>query len=355
MATWRGVSSKLRGAMVIGAILVAIAAGASVTPFLVSCEETAGAGPDRARQRQLAREDRVREAAEFRQQGERHEQEREACWAQEEEESRQRSEALEAEFAKAPPKRVRRVRRFRWESPAERRGEIWNVPVEESHEALLTALLRVCIAEADGNPQDCTGIWQVVKNNRRRSCDRGMIRRITECVEGEGETYLSALRRHQRHVLGMIKAQNQRAIWVGKLTPNCEMPEGYPKSGNHWDSHYGSKACPQAVADARRLLAGKLPESRPGHRVQWLPGRPITWGGRCESGKAACDDQIACSRGLVRLQGTNTLNAFWRRPTSPEEIDPVCSEMGYKAPSPPSEVAETVTSIAPEDPSDENS
>lgn len=354
MATWSRVSSKLRGAMVVGAILIAVAAGASVTPFLVSCEDTAEAGESLVDRREQAQERREGEAAEFHRRWEQHEQEREARWTWEEEESRQRRETLEAELAETPPpRRVRRVHRFRWESPAKMRGKIWNVPVEESHESLLTALLRVCIAEADGNPQDCAGVWQVVKNNRRRSCDRGMIRRITECVEGEGETYLSALRRHQRHVLGMIKARNQRAVWVGKLTPDCEMPEGYPRSEDHWDAHYGSKVCPQAVADVRRLLAGKLPESRPGHRVRWLPGRPITWGGRCENSRGACDDRIACGRGLVRIQGTGTLNAFWRRPLNPGEIDPVCLQMGYKSLQAPT--IETVTSIEPVDPSDENS
>lgn len=237
-----------------------------------------------------------------------------------------RVEVEPAEVSSAPKRR--RVRRFQWESPAETRGKIWNVPEEESHESLLTALLRVCMAEADGDPQDCAGIWQVVKNNRRRSCDRGMIRRITECVEGEGETHLSALRRHQRHVLGFMKARNRRAVWVGKLTPDCEMPEGYPGTQNHWDSHYGSKVCPQAVADARRLLAGELPESRPGHRVRWLPGRPITWGGRCEAAGGACDDRIACSRGLVRIP-SGTLNAFWRRARGPEEVDPICQQLGF--------------------------
>jgi len=348
-------SSKLRGAAVIGAILVTVAAGASVTPFLVSCEDTAEAGQSPDARREAAKERRMREAAEFRERWEQRERESEARWKRLEEESDRQRAALEEELAATPQKHVRRVRRFLWESPAETRGKIWNVPVEESHDALLTALLRVCIAEADGDPQDCAGIWQVVKNNRRRSCDRGMIRRITECVEGEGETYMSALRRHQRHVLGMIKARNKRAVWISKLTPDCEMPEGYPESENHWDSHYGSKVCPQAVADVRQLIAGKLPESRPGHRVRWLPGRPVTWGGRCEANGGACDDRIACARGLARIPGTDTLNAFWCRPGAagcPDDIDPICIQMGY----PSRRVTETVTAAEPEgSPSDENS
>ena len=319
-----------------GAILVAVAVGASVTPFLVSCEDTAEAGTSaleaRREQRRLKRQ---QEAEEFRRRWEEREQEREDHWKQIDQASRERSKALLEAAAKAPPpkRRVRRVRRFTWESPAETRGRLWNVPEAESEEALLTALLRVCIAEADGDPQDCTGIWQVVKNNRRRSCDRGMIRRITECVDGEGETYLSALRRHQRHVLGYIKARNKRAVWISNLTPDCEMPEGWTYGENVWDAQYGAKTCPQAVADARRLIAGKLPESRPGERAHWLPGRPVTWGGRCETGKAACDDRMACERVLARIPDTDTHNAFWCRIGAAgcrQGPEPICLSLGYQ-------------------------
>lgn len=336
MATWRSVSSKLRGAAALGAILVAVAAGASVTPFLVSCADTAEAGTSTLEERRQERAaKRLREAAERRQRWEERERERDERWAKADQEAEERRRALEAEMAKAPPpkKHVRRVRRFTWESPAETRGKIWNVPVEETADALLTALLRVCIAEADGDPQDCAGIWQVVKNNRRRSCDRGMIRRITECTDEGGETYLSALRRHQRHVLGYIKARNKRAVWIGNLTPDCEMPEGWPYGENRWDAQYGSKTCPQTVADARSLIAGKLPESRPGARTTWLPGRPVTWGGRCETGKAACDDRIACERVLARIPDTGTHNAFWCRIGSARcrpDPEPICLALGYQ-------------------------
>lgn len=360
MATWRSVSSKLRGAMAVGAILITIAVGASVVPFLMSCEGTVEAGPNPAAvAREKRAQKRAEEAAAFRQRWADRERESEARWKQLEDDAQERREALEAEIAKAPaPKRVRRVRRFQWESPAETRSKIWNVPEEETEEALLTALLRVCIAEADGAPQDCAGIWQVVKNNRRRSCDRGMIRRITECDEDGGETYLSALRRHQRHVLGYIKARNRRAAWVSKLTLDCERPESYPRTQDQWDAHYGSKVCPQTIADARRLIGGELPESAPGRRIRWLPGRPMTWGGRCETGKAACDDRIACSRGLARIPNTGTLNAFWCRPGSagcPEDIDPICLQMGYKSLRTPAAEAETVTAIEEPEGSDENS
>lgn len=264
-------------------------------------------------------------------------------------------DAASVEVADPPPRKRRRVRRFRWESPLETRGKIWNIPQEESDEATLTAFLRVCIAEADGNPQDCVGIWQVVKNNRRRSCDRGMIRRITEC-DDDGETLLSSLRRHQRHVLGYIKARNKRALWISQLTLDCENPPeaflpGQSESSrlSAWDARY-QKRCSQAVRDGRYLLKGELPPSRPGARLKWLPGRPITWGGRCESGKAACDDRIACSRGLARIPDTDTLNAFWCRPgaagcrTDPE---PICQQLGYaKVPVTPSDtVASAETDV----------
>ena len=239
------------------------------------------------------------------------------------------------------PKR-RQVKRFGWESPAETRGKVWNVPEEESEQALLTAFLRVCIAEASGNAADCIGIWQVVQNNRRRTCDRGMIRRITECHADGGETMLSALRRHQRHVLGFMSFRNNRARWIADLDTECEMPEGYPHSQDQWHASYGSKVCPDTVALGRSLVAGKLPPSVPGHQYSWLPGNPITWGGRCERSGGACDDRNACSRGLVRIP-TQTLNAFWRRAENVEEIDPVCRAMGYTTIAEEEVVVETKT------------
>jgi hypothetical protein len=323
-ARWRGVSAKVKGLMALMAIVVAGVSVSVVTPF-IACEETAEAGEE-VQARQMRREKARAERDRIRQQYEEWDRQFEEKMAAHREAAENRMVEHRASSEQAEPV-ARKVRRWRWEAPAETRGRIWNVPEEESEEALLTALLRVCIAEADGDPQDCTGIWQVVKNNRRRTCDRRLIRRITECDESGEETYLSALRRHQRHALGMIKARNRRALWISQLTPDCEMPEGYRNGENHWHAHYGSKVCPQAVADARRLIAGKLPESRPGHRVQWLPGRPITWGGRCEASGGACDDHLACARGLVRISGTGTLNAFWRRSRGPDDIEPVCQQL----------------------------
>jgi len=284
------------------------------------------------------------------------EREREERWAKIDAELDESKRQFDEEMSNRPKRRHRKVRRFQWESPAETRGKLWNIPEEESEEATLEAFLRVCIAEADGNPQDCVGIWQVVKNNRRRTCDRGNIRRITECVDGEGETFLSALRRHQRHVLGYIKARNKRATWISKMTLDCENPpeeffSGLPEDArlNQWDARY-QKRCSEVVELGRHLIKGELPPPRPGQTLAWLPHRPITWGGRCESGKASCDDQIACSRGLNRIPDTDTFNAFWCRPGKsgcPEGIDPVCQEYRQKTVPSPSHVETAVNESPP--------
>lgn len=325
MTSW---SSKAKGVMVVVAALITLAVAAILIPWATCEDEAEGATDSRAAR--LEKERREREA--WKRDWDRRDAERDARWAKLDAEAAVKRTALEEEIANAPPPvKHRSVRRFQWESPVETRGKLWNVPEEESADALLTAFLRVCIAEADGNTQDCVGIWQVVKNNRRRTCDRGMIRRITEC-DDDGETMLSALRRHQRHVLGFIKARNKRAIWIANLTPECEMPEGWTDGENRWDALYGSKVCPQVVADTRHLIAGELPPPRPGARVSWLPGRPVTWGGRCESSGGACDDRIACARGLARIPDTSTLNAFWCVPGRPgcrTDAEPICVQLGY--------------------------
>lgn len=229
----------------------------------------------------------------------------------------------------------RRIRRFRWGSPAEERGRLWNVPQGESKQILETALLRVCMAEADGEPQDCVGIWQVLKNIRNRSCSRDFVRRITECEEDGGETMLSTIRRAQPHILAVptYKLRNSRAGWIRNLETDCEMPDGWRQGENRWDARYGSKICPQTVELVRHLVKNELPPPRPGARLKWLPGRPITWGGRCETNRASCDDRIACARGLARIKNTGeTQNAFWCRPGSPgcrQDAEPICVALGY--------------------------
>lgn len=224
----------------------------------------------------------------------------------------------------------RKLKTYRWESVPDTRARIWNIPEDDHDEATLTAFLRVCIAEADGEASDCIGIWQVIRNNRRRTCARSAPggKRITQCDEN-GETFLSSLRRHQRHVLGYIPLRNRRAAWISKMTLDCENPpEEYTGTLNQWDARY-FKRCNNAITLGRHLMKGELPPSKPGHSFDWLPGRPITWGGRCESGKASCDDKVACSRGLIRLE-TDTLNAFWRRRAEGEGPDPVCVKLGYE-------------------------
>ena len=257
----------------------------------------------------------------------------------------ERREAAVAAATERLAKAPRRVRRFPWMSPAATTGERLALPADESDEAVLTAFTRICIAEADGYLQDCVGIWQVMSNIRRTRCTRGEVRRITECEELAGqdgvvrlrETMLSVMRRSQPHILAMgrfkTSVRNSRAAWIRNLTTDCsEVPRNWTGTENQWDSQYGAKRCPHVVELGQYLLRGKLPPDRPGVHLEWLPGRPITWGGRCESGKASCDDPVACARQLARVQGgPKTHNAFWCRPGRgcSDDIDPICIEMGY--------------------------
>lgn len=319
---------KLKMILLLGAWVI----GGLCASALVSCSDAHGDQQDRLAALAIERAERRAQAKaqseEWREEWDRHERERDARWAKMEADAEEERRRLEEELAKNPPKkRVRRVRRFRWESPAETRGKLWNVPESESHEATLTAFLRICIAEADGHPQDCVGIWQVFKNIRRRSCSRDYVRRITECDE-DGETMLSVMRRAQPHIMGVIKLRNKRAGWIRNLGPDCDPPEGWRHGENQWDAQYTNR-CQHVVQLGRALIAGDSLPQRPGHRLKFLPHRPITWGGRCESGKAACDDQIACARGLNRIPDTDTHNAFWCRPGQrgcPDGIDPVCQQ-----------------------------
>jgi len=327
---------------------IALAMLGTTAAVVVAFEALGGAEPripEPPQPEPVTQEDTEREsiAAEYA----RRQQERRA----EHEKRRQEIEArtkAEIERMKSQPKRPRRkVRRFRWgAAPAEDPGTALDLPEEESEAATLTAFLRICIAEADGSPQDCVGIWQSLRNIRRRACERGAVRRITECDE-DGETMLSVLRRGQPHIMAVkgYELRNARAGWIRNLETDCEMPEGYlayarrqdkrvteEDALNRWDAQYGSRRCPYAVQLGKALMNGDdlRSVSRPGHRLQWLPGRPITWGGRCETKKASCDDRVACARGLSRItSGPKTHNAFWRRPANEGEVDPVCKALGY--------------------------
>jgi hypothetical protein len=316
----------MRKYILILALLVAIATAITFVTerFAVSSPATEESRIERTRKSGRNTGKSIREEMEKRRQ----EMDREFDRLRAESEARTKAHA-EAMKTKRP--NLRKVRRFRWGAPPDSRGISWNIPDTESNHATLTAFLRICIAEADGSPQDCVGIWQVLRNIRRRSCSRDSVRRITECDEN-GETMLSVMRRAQPHILAVkgYALRNQRALWIRNLETECEMPEGWRHGENMWDAQYGAKRCPQTVQLGRTLMAGEdlSKASRPGHRLAWLEGRPITWGGRCESGRAACDDRVACSRGLARLQ-TDTLNAFWRRPRTAEEVDPICKALGY--------------------------
>ena len=236
--------------------------------------------------------------------------------------AKERSQAHEAEVAAAEnrPAKHRRVRRWVWESPAETRSKLWNVPETQDDRTTATGLLRICMTEADGHEADCIGIWQVLNNIRSSKCDRGRIRRITECDEN-GETLLSVMRRAQKFALGVVPPRSRRTQWIAELELTCEQPDSYPGSERQWASQY-SRSCAETSSLVQRLVAGE--HVRPVIRG----ARAITWGGRCENDRGACDDPLACARGLVRIRGLETHNAFWRRATSPEEVDPICRQLG---------------------------
>jgi hypothetical protein len=220
---------------------------------------------------------------------------------------------------------VRQVRRWVWESPAETRSKLWNVPETEDTLTVATGLLRICMTEADGHENDCIAIWQVLNNIRSSKCDRDRIRRITECDE-DGETLLSVMRRAQKFALGVVPPRSQRTRWIAELELTCEQPESYPGSNSQWASQY-VRRCGETSDLVQRLVAGQ-------HVDPVIRGaRAIAWGGRCESGTGACDDPLACARGLARIPNTNTANAFWCRPGSSgcaSVIDPICHELGFR-------------------------
>ena len=318
--TMSNVSGKLKMLLVFGALLVTLAVGVTAVPFL-SEAEPAPAVPVEMDQRH---EEGRREASErfertMREAEERHE----ARMRKSREEFREA--AAKAKATPRPPKPVRRIRRYAWESPAETRARLWNVPVEETEHAVITALVRMCTSEQAGSEPDCIGIWQVLRNVRNRSCDRERIPRITEC-DDRGETMLSVMRRINRYALGLVPAKTARQRWISELEVDCEMPPSFPRGRQTWE-RFHVKACQDTVRLASQLVQGK--------RRQWLtPAHIIAWGGRCEDAGGACDDPIACARGLARVPGLGTANGFWCRPNSPgcaDDIDPVCIEMGYRS------------------------
>jgi len=312
MATWSGVSRKLRGVMVTGAVLIAIAAGASVVPFL-SLEETEAeaASPQTLSSPEApgvsVSESMAKRNAELDRMFAELERNKEVVWT-----------------PPAPKRKTRRVERYTWEAPADTRARLWNVPEKEADEAITTGLFRICMSEQAGSEDDCIGIWQVLSNIRSRSCNRRFFRKITECDDG-GETMLSVMKRASRFVLGVVPARNKRQMWLRELELSCERPESFRLPGNMWDRHL-LKRCQRTANIAKRLTDGEP--------LIITTARVITWGGRCEDDGGACDDRHACERGLARVKGLDTHNAFWCQPGSPgcaTSSDPICEKLGYRA------------------------
>lgn len=330
MPTWSGVTGKLRGVMAISAILIAVAVGATVGPFMVA--EAVEDPEDPANQNLEKRQEPATNSDnDFLRQWE---SESDMLWAKMVENARQKakqsnqntkdlSSQMESSSPQAP-KQVRKVRRYEWESPSETRSKLWNVPTEESEIAEMIGLLRICTSEQEGSRDDCVGIWQVLNTIRSRSCNRHKIRRITECNEDDQETMLSVMRRVNRYVLGVVEPKRRRQRWISRMDLSCERPENFPHSDKIWNKRH-LHHCKNTVKLVQQLVQGEQVKRITNAQV-------IAWGGRCEVPRGACDDRIACARGLARVPGLDTHNAFWCRPSTkncPKDIDPICIKMGY--------------------------
>jgi len=219
------------------------------------------------------------------------------------------------------------------------RGRTWNVPDESGPEAEATGMLRVCASEiAFRGTRECEMLWQTITRGiRQRHCNRERVQEITECEDGE-ETNLSAMRRAQRHAMGVIPPIPGRRTWVRRVDLSCETPQGHDEtwwtSGRLGRSTSLQEDCQSTAAVVRELVAG----TRSGIVVR--NASPMAFGGRCErvctdptdrstcSNRGACDDPIACSRDLARIPGTEHFrSAYWcrrGRRGCPTEIDPVC-------------------------------
>lgn len=250
-------------------------------------------------------------------------------WERIREEREAAEKAAEEILEELPPRKSRpnrRLKTYTWNTE-EVRAKMWNIPEEDQDEATATAFLRICISEADGHESDCLGIWQVLENIRSRSCNRDMYHKITQC-DDNGETLLSVMRRASKYILGVASPRNQRHRWIAEMELDCSEPASWPYRSLDWASRYGGQRCPRVAKLARRLVSGD-------RNFDWpIKGaHPVTWGGRCESGKGACDDRYACARGLARLH-TDTHNAFWcipGRPGCSNDIDPICLQQGFSS------------------------
>jgi hypothetical protein len=223
-------------------------------------------------------------------------------------------------------------------------------------------LFRIAGSEVEwANDRDIIGIWQVTRAVRARHCNNSRLRRarvlITQCqtatgeivdilpeeiIEDAEETYVSAMRRLSRHVMGAAAARNGRQRWVRQVDLACQRPAAWPQRRS-WGRL--RPRCEEAVGLVRGLVNGRDRRRVTGAAV------PIAWGGRCEVDGGACDDPLACRRGLARIPGTGTSNALWCRVGSrgcPAPVvqdgvvysDEVCAALRIPAPSRVREVAE---------------
>jgi hypothetical protein len=149
---------------------------------------------------------------------------------------------------------------------------------------------------------------------------------MMECDEN-GETNLSAMRRLSGRILDESKARTVRQRFISKLDLTCERPMFFPR-GDSWERNL-KRPCERMAREVRAIVQLEA------DRRLTNGARPIAWGGRCEDSGGACDDEIACRRGLARIPGSKTYNAFWCRPGTSgcrATIDPVCTPGGKRRP-----------------------
>jgi len=270
-----------------------------------------------------------------------HEREREERWALEEAEAEERRAELVAEHAKNAKarERERRLRRKRardrmWllKSPAAIREALWAIPREGGDDAVAGALLRICVSEGgwrtNESLRDCVWIWQTVLNVRSRDCENHVQQAYMDCEDNE-ETKLSAMRRLSGRVLDETKVRTPRQKFISKLDLSCERPLFFPR-GDSWERNLKAP-CERMASEVRAIIRLKANRRLTGG------ASPIAWGGRCEDSRGACDDELACKRGLARIP-SKTANAFWCRPGSVgcrSTPDPVCGQFRKAPPAEP--------------------
>ena len=210
-----------------------------------------------------------------------------------------------------------RVETWAWRSGRDAKPSVSFVYGYDDSNRTKEGLLKICVSEAgfDGF-RDCAWIWKTLINIRSEKCERNKYPLITECVDGK-ETMVSAMRRASKRVMGMVEPKFRRHYWIRELSMSCDKPPSFP-DGVPWSRYHDDCLAMAKFVDG-------LVEGRPRFRTF---GVPIAWGGRCEHGYGACDDWIACKRGLVRIPGTETRNSFWCMPGTRRcpDFEPVCSK-----------------------------